>query len=391
MRRVLIINLGWEQAPLIDRLLGKEDCEFFGIHFDDRPYRQSAFEAVHTCDSRDLVSMMRFSEEISPDAVISDECDYSLFAQAVISERFALPGPSVLAAQLGNNKYLQRQRADEKEILIPAYTLCTTMDDVEAFAELNGFPLIVKPIDNRGSFGVVKIESMKELAAGFWEALIHSHSRQVIAEDFIEGVHITIDGYAFSEIGPKSLALATKKLAEGHAQVAVDIVYPGELEVDTFKKAMSVNEIVNRELGYSFGMTHSEYMVRNDEVYLIESANRGGGVFTSELIVPFTARIDLLEQYIADCLGEDCDNYKIPVHDPVVLRFFSFDVGRVAAIEGWSDINSHPGVLACDLFIGQGDTISAITSDANRHGFFILKGNSEDAEKLLNSVRIRYA
>lgn len=391
MKRILIINLGWEQAPLIDHFVERADCQLFGVHYNDDPYRAEVFKTIHTCDLRDLPSILDFAEDVNPDAVISDECDYSLFAQAVIAEKFNLPGPSLISAQLANNKYLQRERAHAKGLTIPAYKLCTVLDDVEAFATINGYPFIAKPIDNRGSFGVVKVESPEDMASGFWEALVHSHSRQVIVEEFIEGIHITVDGYIFKDLGPKSLALATKQLAGGNAQVAVGIVYPGELDPAMFEKALAVNEVVNQSLGYNFGMTHSEYMIRGENIYLIESANRGGGVFTSEIIAPFTSGVDLLTQYVADCLGEECNKYKVSEHNPVVLRFFSFNSGYVTSVEGWENITKHPKVLASDLFIKQGESVAPITSDANRHGFFILDGCSKDAETLLKSIRVHYA
>lgn len=391
MKKVLVINLGWEQAPLIDYLAGLTDCQLFGIHYSNTPYRSDAFKAIHTCDLRDLPSILNFATCITPDAVISDQCDYSLFAQAIVAEKFNLPGPSLIAAQLANNKYLQRERASAKGLTIPAYKLCIVADDVKKFGEKYGYPLIVKPLDNRGSFGVVKVESLEDVDSGFMAALTHSHSRQVIVEEFIVGIHITVDGYAFKELGPKSLSLATKQLVGENTQVAVGIVYPGDLESELFEKSMAVNEIVNQSLGYDFGMTHSEYMVRGEDVYLIESANRGGGVFTSEIIAPTSSGVDLLSQYVADCLGEICSNYKMPEHNPVVLRFFSFVPGYVIGIEGWENVTKNPKVLASDLFIKPGDTVGPITSDANRHGFFILKGNSDEAEALLETVKVNYA
>ncbi|MFT6910128.1 MAG: hypothetical protein ACJAS1_006856, partial [Oleiphilaceae bacterium] len=105
----------------------------------------------------------------------------------------------------------------------------------------------------------------------------------------------------------------------------------------------------------------------------------------------FTSGINLLAQYGADCLGEVCETYKVPEHNPVVLRFFSFDSGYVTSVDGWEKIANHSRVLASDLFIKKGDTISPITSDANRHGFFILEGCSKDAELLFKSLRIHYA
>lgn len=391
MKKLLVINLGWEQSPLIDYLAQLTGCQLFGIHFNETPYRADVFEAIYTCSLRDLPSILDFAMKVAPDAVISDQCDYGLFAQAMVAEKFNLPGPSLTAAQLANNKYLQRERAKSMGLTIPAFKLCIVPDDVNIFGEQYGYPLIVKPLDNRGSFGVVKVESPEGVNSGFLDALIHSHSRQVIVEEFIEGIHITVDGYAFKEIGPKSLSLATKQLVGDNTQVAVGIVYPGDLKPEIFEKAMLVNEIVNQSLGYTFGMIHSEYMIRGEDVYLIESANRGGGVFTSEIIVPSSSGVDLLSQYVADCLGVARSNYKTPEHNSVVLRFFSFDPGYVVGIDGWDKVAKDPRVLASDLFIKPGDMICPITSDANRHGFFILKGCSADADELLETVKVKYA
>lgn len=143
-----------------------------------------------------------------------------------------------------------------------------------------------------------------DLDSYYFDALVNSHSRLVLAERFIHGVHITVDGYAFPDAGCKSLALATKKMLGGERQVAVDILYPGELDKDIYFKAMQHNETVNTALGFRFGMLHSEYMItETGEIYLIEVANRGGGVYTSEIIVPAVSGIDLVEQYCSDCCG----------------------------------------------------------------------------------------
>jgi len=107
--------------------------------------------------------------------------------------------------------------------------------------------------------------------------------------------------------------------------------------------------------------------------------------------VPSSSGVDLLAQYVADCFGETCSNYKMPEQNPVVLRFFSFAPGCVIGVEGWENITKNPRILASEIFIKLGDTISPITSDANRHGFFILEGSSDDAEAIFDTVKVNYA
>ena len=387
--RVLVINLGWEQEPLIECLASRNGLELYGIHYDDKPYGVDYFKNIVTIDLRNLQQIIEYSDHIKPQAIISDQCDYSLFAQSLLAHRYNLPGPTFEASQFSNNKYLQRLHSKKTGIKIPEFELCWTPEHVHAFAGKYGYPIIIKPVDNRGSFGVLKIENEDAINLSFYNSIIHSHSRTLLIEEFIEGMHITVDGYAFPENGNRSLALATKRLDPKNS-VAMEIVYPGDVSDDLFGKALEVNEVVNKKLGYSFGMTHSEYMIRGDEIFLIESANRGGGVFTSEIIAPYSADVDLVSQYVSDCLGERVDLFKSSRHLNIVLRFFSFKLGKVKLISGWHNVRVDKNVLKCDLSINPGDTISSITSDANRHGYIIYKGTAQEANDLLDKVEVTY-
>lgn len=388
--RVLVINLGWEQAPLIDFLIERGGLELYGVHYNDAPHRRDAFKEILTTSLRDLQSITAFADRVQPKALIADQCDYSLFVQALLAQRYGLPGPSLESAQFSNNKFLQRLRSRDAGLTIPEFELCWTPEMVHVFVKRHGLPVILKPVDNRGSFGVIKIDDVSDIDAAFQRSLMHSHSRTLLVETFIHGVHITVDGYAFPKNGIKSLTLATKVLDGPRNSVAIEIVYPGHLPERIFHKALAVNEMVNGALGYRFGMTHSEYMVNGEDIYLIESANRGGGVYTSELIVPASSGIDLVRQYAGDCLGEDLDLYRPTMHRSVVLRFFSFEPGKVRAVDGWEHVCADSRLLARDLFVAAGDVIQPITSDASRHGYIILKGSPEEANALLKQVRVTY-
>lgn len=44
-RRVLVINLGWEQQPLLD-LLGQSDFEVYGVHYNDDYYKDIRYRDI---------------------------------------------------------------------------------------------------------------------------------------------------------------------------------------------------------------------------------------------------------------------------------------------------------------------------------------------------------
>ena len=392
MKKILVINLGWEQEPLLDEL-EKHNVEIYGIHNDLNYYKKPKYKDVLVCNIRDLEKILSYAKKINIDAVISDECDYSYFAQATVAEALNLPGPRIKEAQLSINKYLQRKKCEEYNILIPKFKICSNIEDVYEFTDKYKYPIIIKPIDNRGSFGVNKVNHYGDISEAYINSLVNSHSRLVIVEEFIEGTHITVDGYSFENIGIKSLAIAKKRLASKERQVAMDIQYPAIFEEEFYKQILETNENVNNLLGYSFGMTHSEYMItENNKIYLIESANRGGGVYTSEIIVPEVSGINIVEQYICDVLNIKKNFFKKNIEkNQVILKFFDLKLGKIKSIQGVEDLAKQNEVLKLRLDINIGDTISNITTDANRHGFIIAKNESLDVNKEINdNIKIVY-
>lgn len=394
-KKVIIISLGWEQEPMIDKI-GALDWDIYGVHYNQDYYKGVEYKDMLVTDIRNIDQLLAYADKIQPDAVISDQCDYSHFAQAVIAQKFNLPGPSVMDAQISANKYLQRQTAAVNNVKVPRFAMVATIEEINNFADEVGLPIIIKPVDNRGSFGVHKISSKQEIEQHFYDTLANSHSRLMIAEQFIEGTEITIDGYYFRGNGPKSLALAKKGKVDGKRQVSVDIKYPGEIDPTVYPQALANNEFVAKQLGYGFGMLHAEYMVTEQgEVYLVEMANRGGGVYTSEIIAPSVSGIDILSAYVNDCLGIE---YNMPsleqiAQNNVILKFFSFEPGHIQAIEGIDELDNEPNLLKFRLAVAAGDVISPITTDANRHGFVIVKSDGdvrEEAARLINKIKIVY-
>lgn len=392
MKKVLIINLGWEQEPLIKNLHSR-GMLLFGVHGSSHVDLYDLFEEVLITDIRNLDVILDFAHKIKPDAVISDQCDYSHFAQAIVAEHYHLPGPKISQAQISSNKFLQRTKAKEAGVCIPDFKLIDSIDDVYQFAETKGFPFILKPIDNRGSFGVSKVENKASIELAYENAIINSHSRLVIAEQFIAGVEITVDGYCFKDEAV-SLTVAKKGHINESTQVSVDIKYPGEFNIDIYERILKNNEDVISKLGYSFGMTHAEYMLTNGgDIYLIEAANRGGGVFTSEIIVPQVSGVDILSIYIDACLGYNTPSRPDHIEkNETILKFFSFKPGEIRDIIGLDALSNDSDVLKFRLSVKPGDIIQPISTDANRHGFIIVSDVNvrERADRIMENIIVDY-
>ena len=331
---------------------------------------------------------------------MADQCDYSYFAMAMLAERLNLRGPSLEQAQIATNKHLQRMRAERRGILQPQYEVVTSSAAARRAAINLGFPVILKPVDNRGSFGVNKVESLPAIDPAYFDALRNSHSRFVLVEQFIEGVHITIDGYCFPKAGHRSLSLATKRMLGGRRQVAIEIIYPGELPEPLAAEAIAANDRVIEAMGFSFGMTHAEYMIDSaGQVHLIEVANRGGGCLTSAKIVPAVSGIDITQQLVEDCMGTGRDLYQergFLDANSALLKFLVLSPGRIERLTGITTAGCMPGVEALMLRVCEGDLVKETTTDADRHGFVITSGRTRDesrrrAEAAEAAIEVGYA
>ena len=385
--------MGWEQEPLLEEL-DKLDVDIYGIHYNDEYNKEFKYKKVLICDFLDLKTILKFSEVTKPDAVISDQDDYAYYVQALIAEKFNLPGPRTSEAVYSVDKYLQRQKCRDSNIKVPAFNKVSNVCEVIDFSDKFKFPIIIKPVDSRGSFGVNKVLNKSQIKSAFNEALENSPSKKVIVEKFIEGVEITVDGYCFDK-EPISLALALKGKINSKTQVSVDIKYPGELSSQVYEKAMRNNEKVAIALGYNFGMIHSEYIVTTEnEIYLVESANRGGGCYTSEIIVPSVSGIDILSEYINNVLGFKMQKKSIPVQkNEVILKFFTFKEGKINSIDGLEMLKKDKSILKYRIMVNSGDEIKPVSNDANRHGFVIVRSDTKvrsRADSIIKKINVKY-
>ena len=393
-RKVLVLNLGWEQQPLMDALARPErGLELYGVHADRATAPKVGFREILIADMRDLVRIIEFADRIHPDAVISDECDYALFAQALLAERYTLPGPSLQAAHLSSNKLLQCDAAKDVQIRVPDFARCLSAEDVRIFGERFGWPVILKPNDNRGSFGVSVVQRPSDATAAHARAVAHSHSRLVLVQRYIFGHHLTIDGYCAPGGTPETFALASNHKFDGdEGTVNESIVYPGDLEPAIYRDAWNLAAKTASALRYEFGPFHGEFIVErgSGRIYLTEMSNRGGGVHISNIAVPHVSRVDLVNKHIDDTLGISSSHQSGPSSVPraAMLRFFA-DNGlagrRLHSAKGLEAISRLPGVLCCRLFISPGEMFGRLESGAGRHGMIIVGADHRDKLEALAS------
>lgn len=393
--RLLILAAGWEQQPLVERALSE------GFDVVAVGPQGSVIEPLvpeyHAIDARDLPALYALAVRSGIDAVVSDQDDYARYAQAWLSERLNLPGPLLGAVAPTTRKDWLRDLCQAVDIPQPAYRFARCLREARTSAEELLWPIIVKPVDNRGSFGVIRVDEPHQLDEAVSDALAHSHSRTVILEQFIDGTVVTVDG-AHGEDGHRILGIASKRQVAGRRQVAMELYYPAVLpEAGICRATENANAVASmlRRRGAT-GLTHTEFVFDGDEMWLLETANRGGGVYTSNVILPIHSGFDTNGYLLAEATGRasTIDGSRNS-GSAVILSFVPLKAGRIAAIRGIDNVRSSPGVLAARLNIVAGDNVGDVETAVSRAGFVIAAGHNlaearRRVEEALAHLDIKY-
>lgn len=389
MKKVLIINVGWEQEPFVKRLSDLGHC-IFAINSSPIDGRLACyFKDSLVCDYFDITKIISYSYNNAIDAVISDQCDYAMYAQSCVATALKIPGPSIASALKCTNKITQRSELNKKNLKVqqPIYkNIFSPKEAADFFNEVGA--VVIKPADSRGSFGVSVVERLEDIDTAYWSALSNSSGRQVIIEQRITGTEYTVDGYCFNGVA-STIGIGEKLKHPNKPQVAMGIRYQIEkLDTELYKRLNDASVEVAEQLELTFGFTHAEFLVTEEgNIYLVEMANRGGGCWTSAVVDSLVSGIDMVDTLIADVLGDDSYSIETKERFSTELRFFNLDmIGSVRKITGWNCILDNENVLAGRLNFGVDSELLAVTNDASRHGFIIYKTDARGPEQLFEEL-----
>ena len=386
-KKILIIGAGWEQVALIDTAK-KMGHYIIATHPHISADGFKLADQYYVKDSRDIKGHLAIAESHKIDAVLTDNCDYSLYTASVVASKLNLSCASIQSSLYSNDKFAQRECVSHTKVKQPSFVKIQTLDQLLSAASKIGFPSILKPIDSRGTFGVTIIENKTQLKQAFFDAINNSPSRTLIYEHFIKGTLITVDGFCFKN-GHQSLTVASRKFEDGPKPVTKEIIYPAVFENNINVALMKAHHDVVSALGYSVGHTHGEYILTdNNEIFLVECTNRGGGVFTSSVIVPLLTLYPINECLINQMLG--CDTYEPEYNGlasmscSVMLTFIDYEVGKVIDEINTEEVQKLPFTVKFRSKYGVNDMIESIENGAGRHSMLVITANNHN--ELLNNL-----
>lgn len=349
-KKLLIIGAGDFQLPLVQQ--AAKTCEVFLA----APVISAAFDPYVSdrliVDVRDEEKILAFAKEHGIDGVITDQTDIAVRSVAYVAEKMGLPGIGYETGLLFTDK--SRMRARLRELGLPVLvnrTVASVEEAIAFFRELsNSAPnhevpvrVIIKPLDTQGSRGVQVCANEQELRDKYDEAARWSSSHEVIVEHFATGREFVVEALALNhEYRPLCIG-DTLYFDIPDAFAAKSRIFPTMADDALRERVLALDKKIITGFGLTQGVTHSEYIMDGDEIYLIETAARGGGVFISSDLISLSSGLHT-EQFLVDiALGQQKEM-------PVILpqqcfcgyMAFYLPVGRVVRADGIDEVLALP-------------------------------------------------
>ena len=349
-------------------------------------------DAHEVVDITDREATLRAAERHRIDGILCDTTDVGVPTMAYVAERLGLPGIGLETALNFTNKYRMREITSKAGLPNPPFHLVHTLDAARTAASDIGFPCVVKPIDNQSSRGVHVVRTPEALEEAFVDAKSFARSG-VLVEGFLDGTEVTVESFCVDGEAT-AVGISDKDHFAHRPEVANRLTYPAAFPPSILARIREVNAGVVRALGLRTGVTHAEYMVVGEEVYLLEIAARGAGSRVYSHIVPYLAGTPVTQNYLEFVLTGSASFSMAPGERAANLGFFCFPAGLVSAIEGFEEASRLPGVADLFLEFTVGERIALPSDDRSRPGLVVVFGATrsgvlETTQAVIDTLRVR--
>jgi biotin carboxylase len=262
-------------------------------------------------------------------------------------------------------------------VSIPRYAKVHTVADLVAFIKQNGYPVVIKPVDNSGARGVLRLTETVDLAWAFDYAHRFSYSGAVEVEQFIAGQQISTEGLmldgvfhttGFADRNYTRLEETVPYMVEDGGDIPSILSTPEHQRVTTeFEKAV-------RALGIDWGPAKGDMVFGIDgRPYVIEIAARlSGGNFCYDK-VPWSTGVDIVDILVDMAVGNSIDVRRFrPTRSlATVQRYFFPTPGTIHDIRGVETVQAMEHVRKVDIWAEPGDCVPALENHPSRVGYVI--------------------
>ena len=304
----------------------------------------------------------------------------SCLLAAMASAALGLPHNPVPAVAASLSKEKQRRALQEAGLSVPQFRRLTCGEDLAARAREQRYPAVLKPLNLSASRGVIRVDDEAAFlaAAGRISAILGSETAPFLAEDFIAGPEVALEGL----------------LVDGRLRVLALFDKPDPLEGPFFEETLYVTPSRHpaaqqqaiaetaaaacRALGLTEGPLHAELRLSPDGVVLIELSPRTiGGLCARSL--SFGTGSSLEDVVLRHALGQPPVGLDREASAAGVMMIPIPRAGRLSSVSGEAAALALPGIVDLVISIPLGDEVVPLPEGDRYLGFIFAKAETPAA------------
>ncbi|MFO0319554.1 MAG: ATP-grasp domain-containing protein [Neisseriaceae bacterium] len=314
-------------------------------------------------------------------------CEEGVSVAEELANKLGLPGNHPMTTQFRRDKYLMQEIIQKynlpgiKQQLVVDISQC-----VSALNKIGSLPVIVKPVNDGGSINVYVCntveqtrESVEKLLAGhnsMGQPITHVLIQEMLqGDEYIVNTVTLYDTHHITDVWRYS-----KTYIPGGGVIAtrVRLIDPQSMPqlIDYTKQVLDALEV-------TFGAAHTEVMVKDKKINLIETAGRiMGGGFTKEAWELMLTHNQVESLIACHIQPEDLKTMEFKVKNYACLVLLPiFTAGKILRISDIDGLKSRiSSVYIFQQFVAVGDVVDVTRDDTGPYaGFMLLISNTNEA------------
>ncbi len=394
-KTLLILGTGLDQVPGIKKA---RELDLYTIGLDINQDSPGAglvdeFYAVSVKDIDQVIDFAKNYTDRKIDGIIAFGVDIPhILAKAADILNVSYYTSYELAA-ISQDKYLAKNLLNQYDVKLPPYKKITSKDSLKKAVQEFKYPCVLKPTNNCGARGVIRITEDTDLEWAFNFSKNYSRKGELILEKFLDGPQISSESIILNNnVHTPGFAYRNYEFLERFSPFIIE--NGGDLPPDCLDEGVKRSidaEIAKAAQAFnvSNGVIKADIVIHNQQVYIIEVALRLSGGHLSSVEIPINTNIDFLKYSILLSLNAkeiDAGQLQYKSVKYVSLRYiFPYKNGTIKEIAFPKSIKDNPLVHSYDLYYKTGDHISyPVKNHTERLGYFIVA--SEDRQSTKKTV-----